>query len=76
MIKFQKSNKTDLRSRFEPRQRAHSPLLAAGLASEQEIDYHPYGVAQHCRYRQHIPRGLPRGGFNHYKEKAFFPLNG
>ncbi len=24
----------------------------------------PYGAAQHCRYRQNIPRGLPRGGFN------------
>ena len=31
---------------------------AAGLASELEIDFHPYGAAQHCRYRQHIPRGL------------------
>jgi len=51
-------------SMIEPRQRAHSSPLAAGLASELKIDFHPYGAAQHCRYRQNIPRGLPRGGFN------------
>ena len=28
---------------FEPKQRAHSPLLAAGLASELKIDAIPYG---------------------------------
>jgi len=28
---------------FEPKQRAHSSLLAAGLASELEIDAIPYG---------------------------------
>ena len=28
---------------FEPRERAPSPSLAAGLASEREIDFHPYG---------------------------------
>ena len=28
------------------------------------MDFHPYGAAQHCRYRQSIPRGLPRGMFN------------
>ncbi|MFO7713099.1 OmpA family protein [Desulfosarcina sp.] len=28
---------------IEPRQRAHAPLLAAGLASERGIDLHPYG---------------------------------
>ncbi len=28
---------------FEPRKRAHSPSLAAGNASELEIDLHPYG---------------------------------
>ena len=27
----------------EPRNRAHSPSLAAGLASERKIDFHPYG---------------------------------
>ena len=27
----------------EPRKRAHSSPLAAGLASELEIDFHPYG---------------------------------
>jgi len=39
-------------------------MLAAGLASALEIDVHPYGAAQHCRYRQHILRSLPWGGFN------------
>jgi hypothetical protein len=34
------------------------------IASELEIEFHPYGAAQHCRYRQNIPRGLPRGMFN------------
>jgi len=28
---------------FEPKQRAHSPLLAAGLASELKTDIIPYG---------------------------------
>jgi hypothetical protein len=32
--------------------------------SELKIDFHPYGAAQHCRYRQHPPRGKPQGGFN------------
>jgi len=27
---------------FEPRQRSHSPPLAAGNASELEIEFHPY----------------------------------
>ena len=27
------------------------------------VGFHPYGAAQHCRYRQIVPRGLPRGGF-------------
>lgn len=31
---------------------------------ETEIEVHPYGAARHCRYRQNIPRGLPRGGGN------------
>jgi hypothetical protein len=30
-------------SKFEPKQRAHSPLLAARLASELKTDYIPYG---------------------------------
>jgi hypothetical protein len=34
------------------------------LASELEIDLHPYGAAQHRRYRRNPPRGKPRGGFN------------
>jgi len=28
---------------FEPKQRAHSPLLAAGNASKLKTDYIPYG---------------------------------
>ncbi len=28
---------------FEPRKRAHSSPLAAGLASELKTDFHPYG---------------------------------
>ena len=32
-----------LPKKLEPRQRAHSPSLAAGLASELKIDIHPYG---------------------------------
>jgi len=47
---------------IEPRQRAHSPSLAAGLAGQLKIDVHPYGAPQHWRCRQNIPRGLPRGG--------------
>jgi len=38
--------------------------LRGGLASELKIDLHPYGAAQHCRFRQNISRGLPRGEFN------------
>jgi hypothetical protein len=38
--------------------------LRAGLVSELQIDLHLYGAAQDCRYRQNIPRGLPRGGVN------------
>jgi hypothetical protein len=49
---------------IETGKRGHSPLLAVGLASELEIDFHHYGAAQHCRYRQNITLGLPRGGFN------------
>jgi len=33
--------------RLEPRKRAHSPLLAAGLASESENEKLPYGAASH-----------------------------
>jgi len=43
---------------------------AEGFASELKIDFHPYGAAQHCRYRQNIPRGLPRGRFNQLKAKS------
>ena len=51
----------------EPLQRVLTPSLVAGLASKLKIGFHPYGTAQHCRYRQNIPRGLPRGGFKHYR---------
>ena len=45
----------------EPLQRVLTPSLAAGLASELKIDFHPYGAAQHCRYRQTIPPAACRG---------------
>jgi len=34
---------------IEPKQRAHSPLLAAGLASKLKTDYIPYGRRFHAR---------------------------
>ncbi len=42
--------------RLEPQQRAHSPWLAAGLASESKI--------RQNSLRGKIPRGLPRGASN------------
>jgi hypothetical protein len=40
---------------FEPIKRAHSPLLAAGLASVYLKSCHPYGAAKLCRQAEHSP---------------------
>jgi hypothetical protein len=41
---------------LEPKQRAHSPLLAAGLASKLKTDYIPYG--------RRFPARSEAGSFN------------
>jgi hypothetical protein len=39
----------------EPIKRAHSPLLAAGLASVYKVSRVPYGAAKLCRQGEHSP---------------------
>ena len=47
----------------EPKQRAHSPQLAAGLASELKQPLFPTVDAKHCRKAEHSPQ-LAAGSFN------------
>ncbi len=48
--------------------RSKDPAHRGGEVSKRTENryFYPYGAATHCRYRQNIPSGLPRGGFNLY----------
>ncbi|MBU4344199.1 MAG: nucleotidyltransferase domain-containing protein [Proteobacteria bacterium] len=50
----------------EPQKRAHSPLLAAGLASESKNSKPPYVAAKHCRQAEHSLQ-LAAGSFKSIK---------
>jgi hypothetical protein len=50
----------------EPKQLAHSPLLAAGLASKLKTDYIPYG--------RRLPVRSATGSFKRGKLNSVFPV--